>query len=144
MSYTHEDYVELRRRVEERFNKRTEWFMHATAYLIGLLTTLVALNVLDIDFGIDAIYIWGGMAFWGAIMVMHGVEVFFETYIWVQARERAIQREIEVELWHREGRVPSFIEKPKRMPQPVTFSDEGELIVDEVENFEDVRTSYHT
>jgi hypothetical protein len=140
MSYNHEDYQKLRQRVEERFNQRTEWAMHTVSYLV----TVIALTLLDLNLGLSPTLIRWVVVLWGGGVVMHGVKVFLETYLWVQARENAIQHEIEIELWHREGRVPSFIEKPKRMPRLVQLSDDGELITEEMENDQHVRPGYRS
>lgn len=118
------DVDEIRKRVEQRFIKRTEFAMHAAAFIfinLALIVLWVFTNGL-VGFPWFLIVLFS----WGAGLVVHGMDVFFNTYYWVEARERAIQREIDL------VRGQLDIQKRKRMLEEsdgkiVRLSTDGEL-----------------
>ena len=122
---------EIRQRVEKRFKKRQDFYVHIAMY--------VAVNALL--WGIWAIT---GAAFpwpifvtlgWGIGVVADAVETYFKTSVNVERRKAdAIQREIERER----ERLMLSGEKPKR-DQQVSLSDDGELVYGEDEPARDTR-----
>ena len=119
---TEEDYKKIRQRVEERFEKRSEWVSHLTAYVF-------------VNLGLHYFFGWGSVPammvtiFWGMGLAIHTAQVLFETST-DRAKERAIQREIELELYHKEGRVPSFAKKRKNEERfgHLRIGYDGELV----------------
>ncbi len=138
--FTEQEYREIRAKVEDRYNKRTEFVMHLVAYVfinIGIHMGLARLV------GLEAPIPFLVTLLWGAGLVMHGVQVLFETGIWVHAQEKAIQREIEMQLFYKEGRVPSFMNKRKN---DTDFSHlhigyDGELVSNEDDTFAQQETN---
>jgi hypothetical protein len=129
------NYRTIRARVEQRYNQRTEFFVHLGLFIFSMgAFTLINFAVYD-HWVIQVLY-WLTVLGWGGGLVAHGIKVLLETYIWENAKQRAIQREIELELWHREGQIPSFVQKPKRdaSPQRLRMMSDGEVIIEDEES----------
>jgi hypothetical protein len=122
------NYDEIRHRVQQRFTKRKELLMHATAFVIvnAVLWILwfagpIQQLLQDFpDFGIPAPLIV--TALWGMGFIVHFLDYYFEVGEGARRRDRAIQQEIEREKAIRED----FLEKPKR-DRRIQLTDEGEL-----------------
>jgi hypothetical protein len=69
------DRGEIRRRVEQYYNQRKEWFIHLTVYIVVIAVLwglwLATRGVLDFDFPAPLLVMLG----WGAGLAGHGVEV---------------------------------------------------------------------
>jgi len=117
---------EIRRRIEKRIKQRNEFYIHLAAYIAGNLLMWV-IWALTLDTGETIGFPWPiiVMLGWGIGLGAHGLTLFFSSPSRVEARERAIQREIERE---RERLVnDDYYEKPKR-DQRMRLTDDGELI----------------
>jgi hypothetical protein len=129
------NYDEIRQRAEKRVKKRAEFIQHFAIYLV-----------------VNA-FLWlffGGIAFfthawpvmipallstfgWGLGLTLHGINVFAETTLVDNMREREIQREMRREMDRLGITDPADLyEKPKR-DSAVSLSDDGELIYEEDE-----------
>ena len=130
-----EEYKKIRDQVQERFNKRTEFAMHFVAYVFVNMALYLGLAKL---IGLNAPIPLLISLLWGAGLLMHGIQVAFETGIWIKAQERAIQREVELALYYKEGRVPSFVKKRKNEEKfsHLRIGYDGELVAvdDDVED----------
>lgn len=128
---TQEDYDMIRERVEKRFEERTEWVSHLIAYVF-------------INLGFHIFFGWGSTVamiitiFWGMGLAIHTAQTFMEMIL-TQAKERAIQREIELERYRKEGRIPSFADKRKNEDKfkNLRIGYDGELVDVTAEDFEE-------
>ncbi len=128
---TEEDYQKIRERVDKRFEERAEWVSHFIAYVF-------------VNLGFHIFFGWGSTVamiitiFWGMGLAIHTAQTFMEMMM-AQAKDRAIQREIEMELYRKEGRVPSFASKRKNEDgfQNLRIGYDGELVDVTAEDFED-------
>ena len=122
------DYEAIRARVDKRYDKMNEFAKHLTAYIM----TITAIAVLNAnvfgDSGALKILLYFTIFGWGIGVATHGTETLFETIILPHRKERAVQREIELALWEREGRVPSFIGKRKNSDYAVRLGNDGEIV----------------
>ncbi len=112
---TEPDYNEIRKRVSQRYENRTQFAGHLASFIIlnGLLWT----GLLGISHG------WLLTAFTGLWFL--GLVIHFVNFVLTEARERAIERAIERERAWVSGEVTG--EKPKRDPR-TRLSDDGELL----------------
>ncbi len=122
------NYDEIRARIQQRFNKRKELFMHVAAYtgvniamwfftLTGSFSTLSSRQIAGIPLPI--IVSLG----WGIGLFIHYLDYYYEAGGGAERRERAIQQAIERESALRQGGV---YEKPKRDPR-LHLTEDGEL-----------------
>lgn len=122
------DYEAIRARVDKRYDKIKEFAMHFTAYAMTI-TAIAALNANVFgDSGFLKIILYLIIFGWGIGIAIHGTETLFEAVIFPHRKERAVQREIELALWEREGRVPSFIGKRKNTDYAVRLGNDGEIV----------------
>jgi hypothetical protein len=128
------NYKKIRKRVEQRYDNLKGFLSHLAVYLLVNAAAWIIFGsreVLGFPVALSLSLLWG------AGLIAHAVEALFDFFT-ARARENAIRREIEIELYHKEGRIPSFIEKPKRHGGRLRLSDDGELIpVDEDEYMTD-------
>lgn len=128
------DYKRIRKRVEKRYDDLKGFLSHLAVYLLVNACAWIILGNTDILGFPIALTL---TLLWGAGLIAHAVEALFD-FVTARARENAIRREIEIELYNREGRIPSFVEKPKRHGDRLRLSDDGELIpIDEDEYMAD-------
>ena len=128
---------EIRRRVEKRIKQRNEFYSHLAVYVVcNLMMWMIWALTRDpgetIGFPWPLIVMFG----WGIGLGSHALTVYFNSASRVEARERAIQREIERERERLAN--DEYYEKPKR-DQRLRLTDDGELIEigdDEVEDGE--------
>jgi hypothetical protein len=126
-------YNDIRRRVEQRYNKRGEFFTHLGAYLAFVfLVWFVWLGPTQFGNGVWGIIMALGTIGWSIGMLAHGIQwLFFEL------QERALQRELDgAGLAGVYQRVRA---KPKREERLVRLSDDGELEEIILEDDEDSR-----
>jgi hypothetical protein len=114
-------YKDIKRRVEQRYNKRGEFFTHLGAYLAFVfLVWFVWLGPTQFGHGVLGIVMALGTIGWSIGMLAHGIQwLFFEL------QERALQRELD-----RAGLAGVYQRvrtKPKRDERLVRLSDDGEL-----------------
>src|SRR5215213_3374088 len=88
------DYSEIRKRITNRYNNRSEFFSHLVAFLVanGLLWGL--LDPQGTWFTVAGIF----SGLWGMGLVIHFIQ-----YLMKEAQERAIEREIDRERAWRYG-----------------------------------------
>ena len=114
------NYEEIRQRVEKRYEDLKGWFMHVmiiVVFMVGLFLV----------FGVNK-YVIGFMLLWLSGFLAHTVDVFAD-FVTAGMRERAIEREIEMEMYYRTGQLPTFMKrKHQPTPQHLQLSDDGELI----------------
>ena len=114
------NYEEIRQRVEQRFTQLKEWFMHAMIFAIFIVA-------LALIFGSNK-YVIGFLLLWLAGFAAHTVEVFGE-FVTAGMQRRAIELDIEMEIYYRSGQMPSFMkQKREDTSQRLQLSDDGELI----------------
>jgi hypothetical protein len=134
---------EIRRRVEKRIKQRNEFYIHLAVYIV-VMTGLWGMWGFTSDFfgSLFADTLWNFDEFpwpifptlgWGTGIVVHGLIVYFNSPARLEARERAIQREIERERQRIAG--DDYYQKPKR-DRRVRLTDEGELVDDDGEEME--------
>ena len=136
------NYDEIRSRIQQRFNKRKELFMHLAAYVVvnlivwvlwltGIANSIPVLSNLYESLGILLpLLVTIG---WGIGFFIHYLDYYYEAGGGAERRERAIQQAIEREVEMRNG----GYEKPKRDPR-MQLTEDGEL--EEVsDDEEDVR-----
>jgi hypothetical protein len=123
------DYKEIRRRVEERFNKQKELTIHATIYvIINVLIWVLWMTGAAISLPVlSGIYEGLGMLppvvisiGWGVGLVAHYLDYYYAVGGGAKRRERVIEEEIE-----REKALRAMYEKPKRNQTRLT--EDGEL-----------------
>jgi hypothetical protein len=121
MSQDDINYDEIRRRVEQCYDDLKNWVIHALVFVTIIAALIVAFGANKYTIGFTLLWLSG--------FVAHTVDTFAD-FVTVGLRRRAIQHEIEMELYYRDGQVPSFM-KRKRQPQPerLGMSDDGELVV---------------
>lgn len=118
MSEDQNDYREIRKRVERLYDARKDIFIHTAVFvIINLLMWAVwAFTDLKIHFPmVWPLLVSGG---WGAGYIAHLID-----YLMKEAKEKAVQREIERERAWRAG---TLDEKPKR-DQRARLTEDGEL-----------------
>jgi hypothetical protein len=137
MSNSRLDYDEIRKRAEKRVKKRAEFIQHLAIYL-------VVNTFLWLFFGAIAVFTHAWPVLipallstfgWGLGLTLHGINVFAETSLIDNMREREIQRETQREMDRLGISDPAELyEKPKRdasRDASVRLSDDGELIYEE-------------
>jgi hypothetical protein len=131
MSNDQIDYDAIRRRVQERLNKRKEFIAHFAAYIMTNLTLWILYFLVEPNTLWILIPIMSTLG-WGIGLVIHGSVVFFESGGMDAWQEREMQKEIARERMRR-GLPPEdgeSWEKPKR-DRIMRLTDDGELIEDE-------------
>ncbi|MCI0713501.1 MAG: 2TM domain-containing protein [Chloroflexi bacterium] len=118
------DYNQIRHRVEQRYDNLKGLIIHLAVYFFVIAAAWIMFGTSYI-LGIPIVLTLALL--WGAGLVAHAVEALFD-FVTARTRENAIRREIEMELYHREGRIPSFMEKPKRHGERLRLSDDGEIV----------------
>ena len=125
------NYDQIRYRIQQRFNKRKELFMHLTAYVVvnlviwvlwltGIADRIPVLNSLYESLGILLpLMVTIG---WGIGFIIHFLDYYYEAGGGAERRERAIQQAIEREVEMRNG----GYEKPKRDPR-MQLTEDGEI-----------------
>jgi 2TM domain-containing protein len=118
---------EIRRRVEKRIKQRNEFYIHLAVYIaVNLLLWGIWFFTSNFHNGEDN-FPWPfiPMMGWGIGIVAHGLTVYFNSARRIEARERAVQREIERERERLAN--DDHYEKPKR-DQRMRLTEDGELI----------------
>jgi len=122
------NYDEIRQRVEQRFNKRKELFMHLAAYIgvnlaIWFFWYMGTIDILSREIaGIPLpIIVTVG---WGIGLLIHYLDYYYEAGGGAERRERDIQQAIAREQALRHGESPD--EKPKR-DRRVHLTEDSEL-----------------
>ena len=111
------DMESIRRRIEKRFDERNDFAIHLAMFIIFNISFWViwAATREWVSFPWPLIVNLG----WGAGMVAHAMDFFFKTHWWEDARERAIQREVDLMRGHI---------KAKRDVLYVQMGQDGELV----------------
>ena len=125
------DYNRIRQRVEQRYDNLKGLIIHLAIYFLVITAAWIIFGTSHF-LGIPLVLTFALL--WGAGLVAHGVEALFDV-VTARARENAIRREIEMELYHRDGRIPSFMEKPKRHGERLRLSDDGEIVAVEDDEY---------
>ncbi len=126
------DYDKLRKRVEKRIKARQEFFSHLVTFLMVNAFLWMIWVVTGAGGFPWPIFVTGG---WGIGVVANAMEVYAQSGMAEQARERAVQRGIERERRRLYG--DEAPEKPKR-DQRARLSDDGEILYEEDEAQSDV------
>src|SRR5260221_7855796 len=125
------DYDAMRRRVDERMNKRNEFIAHLSAYIITNLVVWIAYFLIS-PAGLWVLIPILTAVGWGIGIVIHGAIVFFEAGGMDAMHARMMKQEINRERMQR-GLPPvddESLEKPKR-DRIMRLSDDGELVEEE-------------
>jgi len=122
------NYDEIRRRIQNRFNKRKELLMHLVAYVgvnlaMWFFWYLGGIDILSREIAGIPLPIVVTVA-WGVGFLIHFLDYYYEAGGGAERRERAIQQAIEREQALRRGE--NFSDKPKRDPR-VHLTEDGEL-----------------
>jgi hypothetical protein len=114
-----QDYAEIRKRITNRYNNRSEFFSHLVAYLVanGLLWFL--LQPQGTWFTVAGIF----SGLWGMGLVIHFIQ-----YLMKEAQERAIEKEIQREREWRRGSSEMQEGEIKRKRDRLTLNHDGELM----------------
>jgi hypothetical protein len=132
------NYDQIRARIQARFNKRKELFMHLSAYvmvnvtlwalfLTGIAGSLPVLGGIYDRFGVlPALVVSIG---WGIGVFVHYLDYYYEAGGGAERRESAIQDAIEREQAMRNG----GFSKPKRDHMRLTEDGEIEAVEDDDE-----------
>lgn len=132
------NYDQIRYRIQQRFNKRKELFMHLAAYVVvNLVMWVLVLTGFIHDIPVlSGVYEGLGILLpllvtigWGIGVFIHYLDYYYEAGGGAERRERAIEDAIE-----REKAMRSEFEKPKRDPR-MQLTEDGEL--EEVTDDED-------
>lgn len=124
------NYDEIRNRIQNRFNKRKELFMHLAAYIVvNIIIWAFWLTGIASDFPVlSNLYEAMGMFLpllvsvgWGIGFFIHYLDYYYEAGGGAERRERAIQDAIE-----REKALRSEYEKPKRDAR-MHLTEDGEI-----------------
>lgn len=119
----------IRERVDSRYNQMIEFVTHLVVYILTNAGLFVLAGILGS--GLLAQLTVAVMLLWGAGLAAHAITALSGIFL-AGMRQRALAREIEMELYYRDGEIPSFVkQKRKGRPQPLRISDDGELIPDE-------------
>lgn len=137
-------YNKVRRRVTQPFRKRIEFLQHAAVFLminlmlwiIFFLTGSVGREIGIPDFATSFPWPLIVALGWGAGLAAHAADVFMNGGFRAEARERALQQQVERELQSLEAE-QSLYEKPKR-DRRVRLTEDGELTDSMVEEAWDV------
>lgn len=118
-----DSYDEIRRRVEKRYKKRQELYIHIASYVVT--------NLFLWFFFHDSWVLWVTFG-WGIGVISNVIEYYSKYGGGAERKEAAIQREIEREMALRNG-----YEKPKNDERdvPMRLTDDGEL--EEVPDYDD-------
>jgi hypothetical protein len=114
-----QDYAEIRKRITNRYNNRSEFFSHLVAFLVANGILWGVLQPSGTWYTIAGIF--SGLWFMG--LVIHFIQYWMK-----EAQERAIEREIQREReWRRgTGEIPEGEIKRKR--DRLTLNHDGELM----------------
>jgi 2TM domain len=129
------NYEEIRRRAEQRANKRKELIMHVAVFIVVNLSLWLVFGVIS-GFAANPTFLLIPLLStlgWGMGVAIHGVVNYVETTGMDNMREREIEREIQRELRRRGLTEADLLEKPKR-ETTVRLSDDGELVYDDDES----------
>lgn len=121
------NYDEIRQRIQNRFNKRKELFMHVAAYIgvnlaVWFFWWTDSIDILSREIAGVPLPIIVTLG-WAVGLLIHYLDYYYEAGGGAERRERAIQQAIERERVLRQGGV---YEKPKRDPR-VLLTEDGEL-----------------
>jgi hypothetical protein len=117
------DYEEVRKAAEKRVKNRTEFYQHLIAYVGVNLILMIGSS--------------GGALpvtlFWGIGLIFHAAAAFLDDPL---RHERAIRREME-----KFGYTASEIEAEKPKRDRVALADDGELIYEDADEYEEEEAS---
>jgi hypothetical protein len=118
-----DSYDEIRRRVEQRYKKRQELYIHIASFVVANVFFWIMFH--------DS-WVWWITVGWGIGIVSHVIDYYSKYGGGAERKEAAIQREIEREMALRNG-----YEKPKNDERdvPMRLTDDGEL--EEVPDYDD-------
>jgi 2TM domain len=125
------NYDEIRNRIQQRFNKRKELFMHLVAFIVVnmVLWALCLTGFINDIPVLSGVYAGLGILLpllvsigWGIGFFIHCLDYYYEAGGGAERRERAIQDAIEREMALRNG----GYEKPKRDPR-MQLTEDGEI-----------------
>src|SRR3954462_8817047 len=89
-----QDYAEIRKRITNRYNNRSEFFSHLVAFLVANGILWGVLSPQGTWFTVAGIF----TGLWGMGLVIHFIQYWMK-----EAQERAIEKEIEREREWRRG-----------------------------------------
>jgi hypothetical protein len=114
-----QDYAEIRKRITNRYNNRSEFYSHLVAFLVanGILWGL--LSPQGTWFTVAGIF----SGLWGMGLVIHFIQYWMK-----EAQERAIEKEIERERAWRRGSDELQEGEIKRKRDRLTLNHDGELM----------------
>ena len=120
------NYEEIRQRIQNRFNKRKELFMHVAAYVgvnlaIWFFWWTDSIDILPREIAGIPLPIIVTLG-WAVGLLIHYLDYYYEAGGGAERREHAIQQAIERERALRGG----VYEKPKRDPR-LQLTEDGEL-----------------
>ena len=127
MSETRLDYEEIRLRAEKRVQAQVKFLKHLGVYIcVNFLVWADWFTKPKGEFPLAL------SIFWGFILLVHGISVFFRSGLMDRLHDQAYERELELEkqrLRIEDDEGSSFEEKPKRKNSPlrVRLTDDGEL-----------------
>ncbi len=137
------NYDKIRERAEKRVKMQQEFKLHGVIYVVVnafLWVLWIAIPALLDTLNISGTFMsimrfpWPilVMLAWGLALLIHGAVVYFEAGGGAEARERAVQREVERERALRYG--DSALEKPKRSAH---LAEDGELVYEDEDESEE-------
>lgn len=129
MTNDEKNYEEIRLRVDQRYEDLGKLIGGIIAYFMVAAAVLTFVDSLQIDFLFKIVT---------ALILLAGGDgaktklPILSSFLLARNRERAIEREIELALYHRDGTIPSFIrEKRKGVPQRLVIQSDGEIGLEE-------------
>jgi len=114
-----QDYAEIRKRITNRYNNRSEFFSHLVAFLVANGILWGVLSPQGTWYTIAGIFT--GLWFMG--LVIHFIQYWMK-----EAQERAIEKEIEREREWRRGAGEMEEGEIKRKRDRLTLNHDGELM----------------
>jgi len=114
-----QDYAEIRKRITNRYNNRSEFFSHLVAFLVANGILWGVLSPQGTWYTIAGIFT--GLWFMG--LVIHFIQYWMK-----EAQERAIEKEIEREREWRRGAGEMEEGDIKRKRDRLTLNHDGELM----------------
>ena len=114
-----QDYAEIRKRITNRYNNRSEFFSHLVAFVVANGILWGVLDPQGTWYTIAGIF--SGLWFMG--LVIHFIQYWMK-----EAQERAIEREIERERAWRRGMDEIPEGEIKRKRDRLTLNHDGELM----------------
>jgi len=114
-----QDYAEIRKRITNRYNNRSEFFSHLVAFLVANGILWGVLSPQGTWYTVAGIFT--GLWFMG--LVIHFIQYWMK-----EAQERAIEKEIEREREWRRGAGEMEEGEIKRKRDRLTLNHDGELM----------------